>query len=62
MQCSAIIEEATDRFIELYGDRKEGLGKSIRCVMAWIADAKVVLMVTRDPHKPRATDVRRINR
>ncbi|HIC20013.1 TPA: hypothetical protein EYO77_18060 [Candidatus Poribacteria bacterium] len=62
LQCSAIIEEATDRFIELYGDRKEGLGKSIRCGMAWIADAKVVLMVTRDQHKPRATDLRRINR
>ena len=62
MRCSEIIEDATDRFIELYGDRKEGPGKSIRCGMAWIADAKVVLMATRDQHKPEAADLRRVSR
>ena len=63
MRCSEIIEDATDRFIELYGDRKEGPGKSIRCGMAWIADAKVVLVATRDQqHRPEAADLRRVSR
>ena len=63
MRCSEIIEDATDRFIELYGDRKEGPGKSIRCGMAWIADAKVVLMATCDQqHRPEAADLRRVSR
>ena len=63
MRCSEIIEDATDRFLELYGDRKEGPGKSIRCGMAWIADAKVVLMATCDQqHRPEAADLRRVSR
>jgi hypothetical protein len=62
LRCSEIIEDATDRFIELYGDRKEGPGKSIRCGMAWIADAKVILVATRDQHKPEAADLRRVSR
>ena len=62
LQCSEIIEKATDRFIELYGDRREGPGESIQCGMAWIAGAKVMLMVTCAQRKPKAADLRRINR
>ena len=62
MRCSEIIEDATDRFLELYGDRKEGLGKSIQGGMAWIAGAKVVLMAVCDQCTPEAVDLRRMSR
>lgn len=44
MTNSELFLQTIDRFIELYGDRTGGRGNAIRGGLAWIQDAKVILL------------------
>ena len=50
------------RFIELYGDRTEGIGDEIHAGLAWIAETKFVLIGGGDTTTPQPPSWRRISR
>lgn len=51
-----------DRFIELYGDRTEGIGDEIHAGLAWVDDAKFVLIGGGEPVVFQPPSWRRISR
>ncbi|RKU14348.1 hypothetical protein C6502_00585 [Candidatus Poribacteria bacterium] len=50
------------RFIELYGDRTEGIGEEIHAGLAWIDETKFVLIGGADTTTPQPPSWRRISR
>ena len=50
------------RFIELYGDRTEGIGEEIHAGLAWIDETKFVLIGGGDTTTPQPPSWRRISR
>ena len=50
------------RFIELYGDRTEGIGEEIHAGLAWIDETKFVLIGGDDTTTPQPRSWRRISR
>ena len=50
------------RFIELYGDRTEGIGDEIHAGLAWIDETKFVLIGGGDTATPQPPSWRRISR
>ena len=50
------------RFIELYGDRTEGIGEEIHAGLAWIDETKFVLIGASDITTPQPPGWRRISR
>ena len=50
------------RFIELYGDRTEGIGDEIHAGLAWIGETKFVLIGGGDTTTPQPPSWRRISR
>ena len=50
------------RFIELYGDRTEGIGEEVHAGLAWIDETKFVLIGGADTTTPQPPSWRRISR
>ena len=50
------------RFIELYGDRTEGIGEEVHAGLAWIDETKFVLIGAAETTTPQPPSWRRISR
>ena len=62
MIASKQFQDTIHRFIELYGDRTEGIGDDIHAGLAWIDKAKFVLVAGADTPTLRPPSWRRISR
>ena len=59
---STQFQHTIHRFIELYGDRTEGIGDEIHAGLAWVGDAKFVLIGGGEPVVFQPPSWRRISR
>lgn len=56
------LDRTITKFIELYGDRAGEMGEEVHGGLAWIGDAKFILLTSRDGEIQNASSWRRISR
>jgi hypothetical protein len=62
MTYSTRFQRTIDSFIELHGDRTEGIGDEIRAGFAWIGDTKFVLIAGNEGGVQKPSSWRRLSR